>query len=93
MSDQDQPESDAERSERDYIRGLRSAATHMLRHCLGELGYEDTEATRARWILEREAAVEALRAVCRDHGDNDWPDDLSLADVIEKHLHRNLGHL
>jgi hypothetical protein len=25
------------------------------------------------------------------HGDNDWPDDLHLADVIDKHLARHLG--
>lgn len=27
-----------------------------------------------------------LRQVCDEFGDNDWPDNLHLADVIEKHL-------
>ena len=31
-----------------------------------------------------------LRQVCAKYGDNDWPDNLHLADVIEKHLLRNL---
>ncbi len=35
---------------------------------------------------ERGAAVKMLRQLCADFGDNDWPDDLHLADVIDKHL-------
>lgn len=27
-----------------------------------------------------------LRALCAEFGDNDWPDELHLGDVIEKHL-------
>jgi hypothetical protein len=73
-----------------YIRGVRAALTRMLAHCLSELGYEDTEATRAKWVLEREATVAVLRGVCAAYGDNDWPDDLHLGDVVEKHLGRNL---
>ncbi len=30
-----------------------------------------------------------LRYVCGEVGDNDWPDTLHLADVIEKHLFRH----
>jgi hypothetical protein len=74
-----------------YGRGHRQALVSMLAHVLRELGYQDTEATRAKWIIEREETVNALRAICHDHGDNDWPPDLSLADVIDKHLHRHLG--
>jgi hypothetical protein len=62
----------------------------MLQRCLSELGYEDTEATRAKWILEREATVAALRSVCGAYGDNDWTEQLHLADVVEKHLGRHL---
>jgi hypothetical protein len=64
---------------------------------LGMLGYPiDPEADsrlvaeRARWVLERERIVEALRVVCADHGDNDWMEQHSLADVVEKHLGRHL---
>jgi hypothetical protein len=32
----------------------------------------------------------SLRNLCRDFGDNDWDDDLHLADVVEKHLGRHL---
>ncbi len=38
-----------------------------------------------------EADIRAvLRNVCKDFGDNDWPDDLHLGDVIDKHLARYL---
>jgi predicted secreted protein len=40
---------------------------------------------------EREDAVKLLREICEEHGDNDWADDLHLADVLEKHLYRHLG--
>lgn len=78
------------KEEQSYVRGYRAALTGMLAHCLSELGYEDTEATRARWIVEREATIAALRDVCRAYGDNDWDKSLHLADVVEKHLGRSL---
>lgn len=31
-----------------------------------------------------------LRELCREYGDNDWPDNLHPLDVIEKHLTRPL---
>lgn len=37
-----------------------------------------------QWQHERQAIYFALRAICNDHGDNDWPDDADLRDVIEK---------
>lgn len=40
---------------------------------------------------EREQTISALRNICSTYGDNDWDDDLHLADVIAKHLHRNLN--
>lgn len=43
------------------------------------------------WIDgEREATIAALRILCGDFGDNDWLDDLHLADVVEKHLSKHL---
>jgi len=77
-------------NERDYTRGERAALTRMLALIVRDLGYDDPEAAKVAWIKQREAAVAALRSVCEDHGDNDWPDDLNLADVIEKHLARHL---
>jgi hypothetical protein len=82
------PETEAERNEAVWLLGYRAAKQAQLADALQWLGYsgQSVEALAS----EREAAVRALRAVCADHGDNDWPDNLHLADVIEKHLHRHL---
>ena len=74
-----------------WLQGNRAAWRALLGQAIRELGIDDPEAGKARWILEREAAVEQLRQVCEDHGDNDWSNDLHLADVIEKHLARHLS--
>lgn len=42
------------------------------------------------WQQERAATVRTLRDICEHYGDQDWPDDLYLPDVIEKHLRRHL---
>jgi len=63
----------------------------LLELCLRNLGYQSTEGRHVAWISQRERTVAMLRMVCAEHGDNDWPDDLHLADVIEKHLARYLG--
>lgn len=41
-------------------------------------------------FTERQETIKSLRGLCKDFGDNDWPDDLHLADVIEKHLGKYL---
>lgn len=79
-----------EANEQAYNQGNRAAYVDMLRLCLKMLGYDDPESQHAAWILEREATIAQLRDVCGSYGDNDWPDDLSLADVVEKHLARHL---
>jgi hypothetical protein len=84
------PLDDADAGDFHYIAGMRSALTHQLAHILGELGYSGDEGQRLAWILERERAVAKLREVCAEYGDNDWEDNLHLADVIDKHLHRYL---
>lgn len=81
--------------EKAYSQGSRMDWGARLRECLRHLGYDDPEARRAGWIIEREAAILALRDVCSTFGDNEWDEDLSLADVVEKHLARHLherGH-
>lgn len=35
---------------------------------------------------EREDVIKLLRSVCRHNGDNDWPDNLHLRDILDKHL-------
>jgi hypothetical protein len=75
-----------EREEKIWVRGNRAAWLRMLGECLRQLGIDDPEAGRARWIQEREDSIAALRMLCDDFGDNEWEDSLYLADVIEKHL-------
>ncbi len=69
-----------------YELGSKQAWTLMLQTCLKHLGYDSPESQKARWIVERENAIAKLRQLCKDFGDNDWPDDLHLGDIIEKHL-------
>lgn len=73
-------------SEQHYTIGYRAALVSMLVKVLGDLGYHDTEATRAAWVIEREQTVQALRGICDVYGDNDWSNSLNLADVVNKHL-------
>lgn len=75
-------------SEQDYIRGQRQVWTELLERAIKELGYE--QISYRRWMIEREHAIQALRMICEDYGDNDWSEGLHLADVIEKHLGRHL---
>jgi hypothetical protein len=76
-------------TESDYAAGHRDAWIGILRTAMRELGHDAPEV--ARLVLERSEAVQQLRILCgrleRVHkGDNDWPDDLYLPDVIAKHL-------
>ena len=62
----------------------------MLQMCIKHLGYEDTDAQKSAWVLERENAVSTLRQLCEEFGDNDWDENIFLSDVIEKHLGKHL---
>ncbi len=82
-----------QKEDRAYIQGSRATWQHMLSQCIGGLmgdGASEKALEPVRLVLQLEQARAALRRVCEDHGDNDWDDDLSLADVIEKHLGRHL---
>ena len=76
-----------------YIRGSNQALVGMLSFVLGELDFDETDMEKKyySWIEERQAIVNQLRVLCDEYGDNDWPDDLHLGDVIEKHLARSLN--
>jgi hypothetical protein len=50
---------------------------------------DDVRAMRDKLWAERVAAVAMLRIECAEYDDNDWPDTLHLADIIEKHLARS----
>ena len=80
------PDDQADRDDAIWSRGYRAAMVGQLADVLHRLGYDDVEAQRARWIIEREQTVARLREVCRRFGDNDWSNDLHLGDVIDKHL-------
>lgn len=79
-----------------YRNGHRRAWARMLDKCLKELGYlkdsgpVDAKVIIARVAAEREDVLAALRDACDEFGDNDWDDNLNLADVVNKHL---LPHL
>lgn len=75
-------------SERSYRDGSRAVYRELLSMALSGLGRKDLKAEAL--VLERAETVALLRRVCAEHGDNDWSDDLHLADVIEKHLERHL---
>lgn len=78
-----------ESEERAYVIGSQRAYASMLATCLRELS--PAEPRPNDWAVVQLAEVRiALRRVCEAFGDNDWPDDLHLADVIEKHLERHL---
>lgn len=72
--------------EKAYVEGQRVAWRAMLHETLVKLGRDSAEYNEKAWLLEREEAISMLRGICAAHGDNDWPDELSLADIIEKHL-------
>lgn len=50
--------------------------------------YEAQAAELRQRDSERADVVAKLREFCGERGDNDWPDNLHLGDVIEKHLMR-----
>jgi len=79
-----------EKEEKAYMRGCREPWKRILAEAARELGYDTPEGKLAALINEREQAVAALRDVCEAYGSNDWPDNLHLADIIEKHLGRPL---
>jgi hypothetical protein len=72
--------------EQAYLDGSKHAWLAVLEMCLSRIGYTATETAHANWISERADAVLTLRSICAEFGDNDWPDDLHLTDIIEKHL-------
>ena len=73
-----------------YEEGRRSAWRRILAECLVQLDYPEGEKRIAQLVKEREEAIAILRDLCRDFGDNDWIEDLNLADIIEKHLGKYL---
>ncbi len=74
--------------ERSIERGKYLAYCDILASCLNRL--EDHQQQSFSYIVERGAAIEALRELCSKFGDNDWTDDTPLADIISNHLGEHL---
>ncbi len=77
-----------EKEERAYVQGSKAAYRAIMQQAMTGLGADAT--TAQEYTIERSQALAALRQVCADHGDNDWQDDLHLADIIDKHLGQHL---
>ena len=77
-------------TERAFNAGHRLAWEVIATQAAGHLGRGNEAGTAAAWAAERSQLVRALRRICEEHGDNDWPDDLALVDVLEKHLECHL---
>lgn len=72
--------------DRSFEQGRWSAYRDLLTRIAGELGTDTSEGKLAALLSERLETVRVLRALCAEHGDNDWPDNLYLPDVLEKHI-------
>ncbi len=75
-----------------WIQGNRDAKRRIVVTLMGELGTNTTDpvVALAHAVEERQGAISKLRDLCAQFGDNDWPDELHLEDVIERHLARHL---
>lgn len=82
-------ESERAAHEAAWMEGYKAAARAMMRQAMTHL--DGAERTEAQWKLERAETVAMLRQVCGAYGDNEWPDNLYLPDVIDKHLARHLA--
>ena len=69
-----------------YESGARRAHLIHFTEALRGLDRDGPEWTQKSWVAEREDAILTLRRICAQHGDNDWPDDLHLSDIIQKNL-------
>lgn len=79
-------ETKASQFENGYIEGQRAVFLRMLCEALIGLGKNSEEWKQHNWLLEREEAIATCRSICSINDDNEWPDDLHLADIISKHV-------
>lgn len=86
-----------EDEEKVYMRGERAVYRELLGVALRGLSVDDApdDLAAAQLRIGRLEASLAdarvkLRSLCDDFGDNEWGDDLYLADVIDNHLGKHL---
>ena len=65
-----------------YEAGQQSVYKHLLEIAIRNL----PEAKAESYRMERLDTISWLRTQCELYGDNDWPDDLHLIDILNKHL-------
>lgn len=76
-----------EKKEQNWLLGNTAAYSSILMECARHLGTDDPLVEAAVLISERRDAIAALRRLCEQCGlPNEWPDDLYLMDIIEKHI-------
>lgn len=71
------------------INGARRANTNLLAYALEQLKSGDDRSNvekLAAMTLEREEAVSALRRFAEPYGESEWPEGLSLPEIIDKHI-------
>lgn len=68
--------------EKAYILGQKQVYGKLFGIAARELNYDKEKIN----FNERIDTIAKLRSECESFGDNDWPDDLYLPDIIEKHL-------
>ena len=73
-----------EQFEAGYSAGSAMAWRSLLAECL--INLSDDERDQHSWLKERTDCIVLLRSLCAEFGDNDWPDDLYLSDIIDNHL-------
>lgn len=77
-----------------YVDGFKNEmkpAMYGLVSAIDAAGFVIVPKQKDKWVdRERATTIAALRSLCAEFGDNDWPDDLHLADVVEKHLGKHL---
>ena len=68
--------------------GYRAACLLFVREALKHLDADEilSPGRAVNWMVEREEAIQVLRRICNEYGDNEWEPTLHLADIIDKHL-------
>ena len=77
-----------DKEDRAFRAGYVTAWTRILNEAYQRIPTADRD--KVALVTERAGAIAALRSLCKHFGDNDWPDELELSDIIEKHLARYL---
>lgn len=80
----------SEETDDKWLAGYKAARRRMIEESARWLDDDDPLKQASDWIAERADVIVKLRELCAAFGDNDWPDELHLGDVLEKHLFPHL---